>query len=69
MSNVLRTQEQRERWYRYNTQYARKHYRTITLKLNKQSDADIIDYLLSQEKPITDVIREALRAKLSGGDK
>ena len=64
MSNAMRTQEQRERWYRYNTQYARKHYRTITLKLNKQTDADIIEWLENNELSITDAIRLALKEKV-----
>lgn len=64
MANNFKNQEQREHWNRYNNEYSKKTYRTITIKLNKNSDKDVIDYIDSQSGTATSIIRKLVREKI-----
>lgn len=62
MPNVFRTEEQRKHWNEYNKNYSNKNYRTITMKFNKEKDADIIEFLTGHDGvPATQVIRDLIR--------
>ena len=61
MGNIFKTQEQRDRWNKYNSDYSKRNYRTITLKLNKKTDKRVIDYLDSTGESTTTVVRRFLR--------
>lgn len=64
MGNIFKSQEQREKWNAYNSKYAKENYKTVTLKLNKNSDKDILEYIESSGKTATAVFKELLREKL-----
>lgn len=64
MGNVFRKPEQREHWNKYNAAYAKKNYKSYALKLSKEKDKHIIDYLDSQHKSITQIVRELLNKEL-----
>ena len=40
MPNIFKTPEQRKHWNAYNNEYSKRNYRTITIKLNKVTDAE-----------------------------
>lgn len=63
MANNFKTPEQRANWNKYNNAYAKEHYKTICLKLNVETDKDIIDYLTNtpSTKSATQVIRDLIR--------
>ena len=63
MGNQFKTQEQRENWNKYNNAYAKVHYKTICLKLNFETDKDIIDCLTKSDKSATQVIRDLVALK------
>lgn len=66
MPNNFKNDEQRKRWNAYNNQYAKKNYKTICIKFNKESDKDILDYLENSGESPTRVIRELLKARVAG---
>ena len=67
MANNFKRPEQREHWNKYNNEYSKKNYRTITIKLNLVKDKDIIDYLESSKNgdTATGVIRTLVKEKLA----
>lgn len=65
MPNIFKNDEQRQRWYDYNSKYSKKNYRTFCIKLNRKTDKELIEYLESSEKTVTQVIKELLKAKLN----
>lgn len=65
MPNIFKNDEQRKRWYDYNSQYSKKNYRTFCIKLNRKTDKELIKYLESSNKTATQVIKELLKAKLN----
>lgn len=67
MANVFKNDEQRKKWNTYNNKYAKKNYKSICLKLNKNTDKDIIDYLTSNGGSPTQVIKTLVKEKLGTG--
>ena len=65
MPNIFKNDEQRQRWYDYNSKYSKKNYRTFCIKLNRKTDKELIEYLEGSEKTATQVIKELLKAKLN----
>jgi len=62
MPNNLKTPEQRANWNKYNNAYAKEHYKTICLKLNIETDQDVINCLTkNSNKSATQVIRDLVR--------
>lgn len=57
---------QRTRWNRYSNEYANKNFKTITLKLSKKNDADIVKYLEESGEGVTHLIKRLLRKEISG---
>lgn len=64
MGNVFKNDEQRKHWNAYNNEYSKKTYKTITIKLNKIKDKDILDYMDNFKSP-TEAIRSIVREKLN----
>lgn len=67
MANVFKNQAQRERWNAYNSKYAKENYKSICLKLNKEKDKDVIDYLTTNGASPTQVLKTLVREKLGTG--
>lgn len=67
MANVFKNQEQRDKWNAYNAKYAKKNYKSICLKLNKNSDKDVIDYLQNNGGSPTQTIKALVREKIGTG--
>lgn len=67
MGNVFNTPEQREHWNKYNNDYSKKNYRTVTIKLNKKEYAEEIAYLEQDPKGISHAVKVLLKEKISGG--
>ena len=65
MSNIFKNDEQRQRWYDYNSKYSKKNYRTFCIKLNRKTDKELIEYLESSNKTFTQFIKELLKDKLN----
>lgn len=63
MPNVFKTKEQRQHWNEYNNQYSKKNYKTITFKLNKRTDKDVIDYFERIGGTPSDAVRQLVRGK------
>ena len=62
MANNFKTPEQRANWNKYNNAYAKEHYKTICLKLNVDTDQDVINRLTKNpNKSATQVIRDLVR--------
>ena len=61
MPNIFKTPEQRKHWNTYNNEYSKRNYRTITIKLNKVTDADVIEFLLDKNGTVSAKIREMVR--------
>ena len=67
MPNKFRTPEQRNHWNEYNNRYARKNYRTVTIKLNRKEYEKEIAYLEKDPKGMSHAIKVILKEKISGG--
>ena len=61
MPNIFRNEDQRRKWNAYNSKYSKENYRTITLKLNKEKDKDVIDFLTDKNGTVSDKIRKLVR--------
>lgn len=61
MPNIFRNEDQRKKWNAYNSKYSKENYRTITLKLNKEKDKDVIDFLTDKNGTVSDKIRKLVR--------
>ena len=63
------TPEQRKQWNAFNAKYNKEHYATVTLKINRDTEKDIIDFLYDENgKPkfslsgkIKSLIRKAIQ--------
>ena len=64
MANNFKNDEQRANWNRYNNAYSKKHYKAISLKLNLETDKDVIDLLTNSEKSPTQIVRELVLKSL-----
>lgn len=60
--------EARLHWNAYNSKYSKENYKTLTLKLNKYKDRDIIEFLEKSNKKFTDLFKEAIRKKIKEGE-
>ena len=62
MANIFRTPEQRQHWNKYNSKYSSEHYKNICLKLNLETEKDMIDFLArhGNSKFLKKAIREAI---------
>lgn len=62
------TPEQRAKWNEFNSEYARKHYVTLTAKANLETDKDLVEYFYDENrKPKVNVnkeIKRMLRAQI-----
>ena len=68
MANVFKSPDQRRKWNAYNNAYAKENYKTITLKLNKSKDKDILDYIAQSNETATNLFKKLVREKI-GSDK
>ena len=66
MPNNFKNPEQRKKWNAYNNTYAKKNYRTFCLKLHRDKDKDIIEFLESRNENVTSVLKDLLREKING---
>lgn len=67
MANPYNNDEQRIKWNKYVREYSKKNLYTISIKLNKENDKDIIDYLSANGISPTKFLKEAVRAKIKEG--
>ena len=63
MPNIFKNDEQRLRWNAYNKEYSRRNYKSISIKLNYVTDADIIEALTGDGRSPTEVIKTLVRNK------
>ena len=68
MANVFKNPEQRKHWNEYNNKYSKENYRTFCLKLNKNKDKDIIDFLEGSKENVTTILKRLLREKIGSGE-
>lgn len=45
MPNIFKNREQRDAWNKYNAKYAKENYKTVSVKLNKEKDRELIEWL------------------------
>ena len=64
MANVFKTPDQRKKWNAYNNAYAQKNYKTVTLKLNKTKDKDILDFIDANGSSATTLFKQLVREKI-----
>ena len=64
MPNIFKNDEQRRKWYDYNSKYSKANYRTFTVKFSKTKDKDLIDYLENSGQTATSVIKNLIKEKL-----
>ena len=64
MGNIFKSQEQREKWNAYNNKYSKENYKTISLKLNKNNDKDILEYIENSGKTVTTLFKELFYEKI-----
>lgn len=65
MGNKFATAEARKHWNAYNSAYAKKNYKVVTVKFSLKNDKDIIDYIskfdlssgMAVKKILTDIVR------------
>ena len=58
------TKEAYDNFRDYQIKYYKENYRTFTIKLNRDKDGDIVDYLESQEN-IANWVRETVRKQIN----
>ena len=58
------TKEAYDNFRDYQIKYYKENYRTFTIKLNRDKDRDIVDYLESQEN-IANWVRETVRKQIN----
>lgn len=63
MPNIFKKPEQRKKWNAYNNRYSKENYKTITIKLNKKTDTDVIEYLEGSEETPTTIFKKLVREK------
>ena len=63
MPNNFKTDEQRQNWNKYNREYSKAHYKNICLKLNRETDKDMIEFLerVGNANFIRNAIKEAMK--------
>lgn len=61
MPNVFRTPEQRKNWNKYNQEYSKKNYVSINIKLHREKDKDIIEYLTDKKASVSEKVRKLIR--------
>ena len=61
MPNVFRTPEQRKNWNKYNQAYSKKNYVSINIKLHREKDKDIIEYLTDKKASVSEKVRKLVR--------
>lgn len=66
---AIKNDEQRKRWNNYQNGYAKKNYKSYNLKMNKEHDHDIIDYIEKSGETPTQVVRRLVRNEINKGAK
>ena len=61
MSNNFKNDEQRRKWNQYNTRYSKINYKTITVKLHRKDDADIVAYLDTIGESMASYVKKLIR--------
>ena len=64
MPNIFKNEAQRKHWNEYNNKYSKENYKTISLKLNKRTDKDIIEYLETSHESPSELIRKLIRDEI-----
>lgn len=65
MANKFKNDAQRENWNKYNSKYAKQHYRTITVKLSKEEFAKEIAYLEGSPLGLSGAVKKMLKEYVS----
>ena len=65
MGNNFKNQAQRDHWNKYNNAYSKRNYKTVTIKLNVNSEKFVIDYLESFGKPFGTTVKDILKKEAS----
>ena len=63
MQNIFKTDEQRQNWNKYNREYSKAHYKNICLKLNRETEKEMIEFL--QRVGNASFIRAAIKKAMS----
>ena len=63
----FKDEEQRKRWNNYNNSYAREKYKSYNLKMNKETDKDVIDYIASSHESPTQIVKRLIRKEIGTG--
>lgn len=61
--------EARQHWNDYNKKYAKTNYKTVSMKLGRYADADVITYLEGEQakgRSVKDVVVDLVRKELKG---
>ena len=66
MPNIFKNPEQRKKWNEYNNNYSKRNYRTFCLKLHRDKDKDIIDYLEHSGENATSILKRLRRKEIEG---
>lgn len=66
MGNKFTNEAQRQHWNEYNKNYAKKKYKSYNIKLDKEHDMDVIDYI-TKYGSISEVVRTLVRKELGTG--
>ena len=58
-------EEQKNKWNKYNSNYAKTHFKSLNIKLRLVEDKDMIEFLESQHETISDFVRGLIREKMN----
>ena len=61
MGLPYRTEEQKARWNEYTKRYNKSKYKTITVKIDKVEESDLITFLESSPDSIQVTVKKALK--------
>ena len=61
------TEEQRKRWNEYSKNYAREKFISVNLKLVKERDNDMIEFLKNSGVPATTLVKLAVKTLMDSG--
>lgn len=64
MANVFKSPDQRKKWNAYNNAYAKKNYKTVTVKINKNTDTDILKFIEESNETVTNIFKKLVREKI-----
>lgn len=54
---------------KYHVEYTKRNYKKVEILLNRETDADIIEYLEHRDEPVAVFIKKIIKERMKGDDR